>query len=193
MHCSDLTFIYVINWHHDESSNHLDSTTTQSFYNIIDCIPCAIYYIQRLIYFMTKFVLLDFSHLFQYKFPSSNYLNIHWKYWCWSWNSNTLATWCQELTHWKRPWCWETLKAGGEGDDRGWDGWMASPTQWAWVWVNSGSWWWTERPGVLQSMGSQRLRHDWATELNWTSNYQFLCIYEFVSILLCLSCLFFFF
>ena len=142
---------------------------------------------------MTKFVLLDFSHLFQYKFPSSNYLNIHWKYWCWSWNSNTLATWCQELTHWKRPWYWETLKAGGEGDDRGWDGWMASPTQWAWVWVNSGSWWWTERPGVLQSMGSQRLRHDWATELNWTSNYQFLCIYEFVSILLCLSCLFFFF
>ena len=55
-------------------------------------------------------------------------LNIHWKDWCWSWNSNTLATWCEERTHWKKPWCWETLKAGGEGDDRGWDGWMASPT-----------------------------------------------------------------
>ena len=74
------------------------------------------------------------------------------------------------LTHWKRPWCWERLRAGGEGDDRGWDGWMASPTQWTWVWVNFGSWWWTGRPGVLQSMGSQRVRHDWATELNWTSS-----------------------
>ena len=80
-----------------------------------------------------------------------------------------LATWCEELTHWKRPWCWEGLKAGGEGDDRGWDGWMASPTQWTWVWVDSGSWWWTRRPGVLWFMGSQRVRHDWATELNWTN------------------------
>ena len=97
-------------------------------------------------------------------------LNIHWKDWCWSWNSNTLATWCEELTHLKRPWCWEKLKAGGEGDDRGWDGWMASPTQWTWVWVNSSSWWWTRRPGVLQFMGLQRVRHDWATELNWTAN-----------------------
>ena len=76
-------------------------------------------------------------------------LNIHWKDWCWSWNSNTLATWCKELTHLKRPWCWERLKVGGAGDDRGWDGWMASLTQWTWVWVNSGSWWWTGRPGML--------------------------------------------
>ena len=81
---------------------------------------------------------------------------------------NTLATSCEELTHWKRPWCWEGLGAGGEGDDRGWDGWMASPTQWTWVWVNSGSWWWTVRPGVLRFMGSRRIGHDWATELNWT-------------------------
>ena len=73
-----------------------------------------------------------------------------------------------ELTHWKRLWCWEGLGAGGEGDDRGWDGWMASLTRWTWVWVNSGSWWWTGRPGVLRFMGSQRVRHDWATELNWT-------------------------
>ena len=80
---------------------------------------------------------------------------------------NTLATWCEELTHWKRPWCWEISKAGGEGDDRGWDGWMASPTQWTWVWVDSGSWWWSGRPGVLWSMGWQRVGHDWATELNW--------------------------
>ena len=85
-------------------------------------------------------------------------LNIHWKDWCWS--SNILATWCEELTHLKIPWCWETLKAGGEGDDRGWDGWMASLTQWTWVWVSSGSWWWTGKPDMLQSMGSQRFRHN---------------------------------
>ena len=66
---------------------------------------------------------------------------IHWKDWCWNWNSNTLATWCEELTHWKTPWCWERLKAGGEGDDRGWDIWMASPTQWTWVWASSRRWW----------------------------------------------------
>ena len=145
-------------------------------------------------------------------------LRVHWKDWCWSWNSNILATSCEELTHVKRPWCWERLGAGGEGDDRGWDGWMASPTRWMWVWVDSGSWWWTGmpgvlwfmgvtknqtrlrdwpelswgwdgwmasptqwtwvwvnsrtwwwtgRPGVLQSMGSQRVGHDWVTELNW--------------------------
>ena len=95
-------------------------------------------------------------------------LNIHWKDRCWNWSSNTLATWCEELPHWKRLWCWERLKARGEGDDRGWDGWMASPTQWTWIWVSSGSLWWTGRPGVLQSMGSQRVRHDWVTELtNW--------------------------
>ena len=64
------------------------------------------------------------------------------------------------------------IEVGGEGDDRGWDGWMASPTQWTWIWVNSGSWWWAGRPGVLQSMGSQRVGHDWVTELNWTEAYQ---------------------
>ena len=74
------------------------------------------------------------------------------------------ATWCKEQTHLKRPWCWERLKVGGEGDNRGWDSWMASPTQWTWVWANSRSWWWTGRPGMLQSMGSQRVRHDWTTE-----------------------------
>ena len=96
-------------------------------------------------------------------------LNIHWKDWCWRWSSNALATWCKELTHWKRPWYWERLKVG-EGDGRGWDGWMASPTQWTCVWVNSGSWWWTGRPGMLKSMGSQRVGHDWMTELNWTEH-----------------------
>ena len=62
------------------------------------------------------------------------------------------------------------IGAGGEGDDRGWDGWMASLTQWTWVWVNSGSWWWTGRPGMLRFMGSQRVGHDWVIELNWIAD-----------------------
>ena len=95
-------------------------------------------------------------------------LGVLWKEWCQSWNSSTLATSCEELTHWKRLWCWEGLGAGDEGDDWGWDGWMASRTRWTRVWVNSGSWWWTGRPGMLRFMGSQRVGHDWATELNWT-------------------------
>ena len=73
---------------------------------------------------------------------------------------------CKKKTHWKRPWCWERLKAGGERDDRGWDGWMTSPTHQTWVWVNPGSWWWTGSPGTLKSMGSQRVRQDWTTEWN---------------------------
>ena len=93
---------------------------------------------------------------------------------CWNWTSSTLATSCKDLTHWKRPWCWEGLGAGGEGDDRGWDGWMASLTQWTWVCVNSGGWWWTGRTGMLWFMGSQRVGHDWATELNWTEDSYWL-------------------
>ena len=89
------------------------------------------------------------------------------KNWCWSWNTNTLATWWKELTHWKRPWCWERLKAGGEGDNRGWDGWMASLTWWPRVWVSSGSGWWTGKPGMLQSMGRKEL--DTTEQLNWTN------------------------
>ena len=88
---------------------------------------------------------------------------------CQSWSSNTSATWCEGLIHWKRPWCWERLKAG-EGDDRRWDGWMASPTQWTWICTSSESWWWTEKPGMLQFMGLQRVRHDW--EVNWTESVQ---------------------
>ena len=78
---------------------------------------------------------------------------------------NTLAT--EELTHWEKPWCWERLNAGREEDNRGWDGWMASLTQCTWVWASSGTWWWIGKPGVLQSMGSQRVWHNWETELNW--------------------------
>ena len=99
-------------------------------------------------------------------------LGVHWKYWCWSWNSNTLATSCEELTHWKRLWCWERLREGGEGDNRGWDGWMASPTRWTWVWVSSVNWWWTGKPGMLQSMGlqSQTRLSNW-TELNTVKSF----------------------
>ena len=91
-------------------------------------------------------------------------LNFHWKDWCWSWNSNTLATWCEGLTHWKRPWCWAKLKVGGEGDNRVWDGWMSSPTRWTWLWVGFRRWWWTGKPGVLQS-STESDSTEW---LNWT-------------------------
>ena len=97
--------------------------------------------------------------------PKGNQSRIHWKDWCWSRSSNTLATWCEELTHWKKPWCWERLKAGGEGDDRGWDGWMAPPTQWTWVWVSSRSWWWTGKPGMPWGCKES----DTTEHLNWPS------------------------
>ena len=100
------------------------------------------------------------------------------KVWCWSWNSNTLATWCEELTHWKRPWCLKRLRAGGEGDDKGWDAWIASPTQWTWLWVYSRSWWWTGRPSMLWFIRLQRVRHDWVTELNWTDLNIVKAIYD---------------
>ena len=82
----------------------------------------------------------------------------------WSWSSCNLATWCKELIHWKRSWCWERLKAGGEGDNRGWDWSMDLLTRWTWVWVSSGSWRWTGKPGMLHSMGLQRVRYDLGTE-----------------------------
>ena len=88
-----------------------------------------------------------------------------WREWCWSWNSSTLATSCEELTNWKRLWCWEVLGAGGEGDNRGWGGWMASPNRWMWVWVNSGSLWWT---GVLACYNSWGHKDSDMTEWpNW--------------------------
>ena len=90
----------------------------------------------------------------------------------------TVATWWEELTHLKKPWCWERLKGGVEGDDRRWDGWMASPTRWTWVWASSRNWWWTGRPGVLQSMRSQRVGHYWVTELNWICSSG-LCIWAY--------------
>ena len=98
-------------------------------------------------------------------------MDVHWKNWCWSWNSNTSSMGYEELTHLKVPWCWERLRAG-EGDDREWDGWVASPTQWTWIWGDSGSWWWTGRPGALWFMGSKRVRRNWATELNWTEGQE---------------------
>ena len=85
-----------------------------------------------------------------------------WEDWCWS--SNTLATWCEEPALSERPWCWGRLRARGEGGDRGWDVWMTSSTQWIWVWANAGRWWRTGKPGVLQTMGSQRVGHDLVIE-----------------------------
>ena len=97
-------------------------------------------------------------------------LGFLWKEWCWSWNSSTLATSCGELTHWKRLWCWEGLRAGGEGDDRGWDGWMASPTRWTWVSVNSGSWWW--QGGLACCSSWDRKESDTTVWLIWSDLYQ---------------------
>ena len=99
--------------------------------------------------------------------------------WGWRWSSNTLITWHEELAQWKRHCCWERLEVGGEGDNRRWDGWMTSPTQWTWVSAISGRWWRTEEPGMLQSMGSQRVRHDWVTELNWTEGFSTLALLTF--------------
>ena len=91
--------------------------------------------------------------------------------------AETPVRWPPHVNSWLigKDWWWEGLGAGGEGDNRGWDGWMASPTRWTWVWVNSGSWWWTGRPGVLRFMRSQRVGHNWVTELNWTE--QFLSVH----------------
>ena len=91
---------------------------------------------------------------------------------------HTLATWWEELTHWKKLCCWESLKVGEEGEDMGWDGWMTSSARWTWVWASSGSWWWTGRLGMLQSMGLRRVGHNWVTELNWTDSSKMLRIQE---------------
>ena len=97
-------------------------------------------------------------------------------------SASNLVTSCEELTHWKRLWYWEGLGAGGEEDNRGWDGWMASLLQWTRVWVNSGSWWWTRKPGRVQFMGSQRVGHNWATELNWMN---WTCFRQILLYLIC--------
>ena len=108
-------------------------------------------------------------------YPKGNQPNIHWKDWCWSWNSNTLATWCEELTPWKRPWCWERLKAGEKGttgDEMvGWHHWREGHEFEQAPGVDDGQ----GKPDVLQSMGSQSTGHDWATELNWFSLHYLQC------------------
>ena len=108
--------------------------------------------------FRTLFFLIYFHNFYHLQLT----LNTHWKDCCWSWSSNILATWCKQQTHWKRPWCWEREKT--EGENRGWDDWMASLTQWTWAWESSRRWWRTGKPVMLQSMGLQRFRHGWETE-----------------------------
>ena len=107
-------------------------------------------------------------------------LGFLWKERCLSWNSSTLATSCEELTHWKRPWCWEGLVARGEGVARVWDGWMASLTQWTWVWVNSGSWWWTGRPECCSSWG--RKQPDTTERLIWSDPSDFTFTFHFYAL-----------
>ena len=102
-------------------------------------------------------------------------LNIPWKDWCWSWNFNTLTTWREDWLIWKDPDAgkdWEQEEKGMTEDE------MVGWHQWTWVWVNSGNWWWTGKPGILQSMGLQRVRHDWVTELNWIIKTFFLGWFE---------------
>ena len=124
--------------------------------------------------YFVQYPLLHEKYLFLSSKPSrpsyrKSVLTIHWKYRCWSWISSTLATWYEELTDLKRPWCWERLKAGGEGDDRGWDGWMASPAQLTWIWVDSRSWWWTGKPDLHGVTKSQTQLSDW-TETDSNGN-----------------------
>ena len=108
-------------------------------------------------------------------------LNIHWKDCCWGWGSSALTTSCEEPTHWKRSWWWERLRPGGEEGNRGCNGWMASSTQWTWVWANSGKQWRTRRLGMLQSLGSQRARHDWAIEQQQQQHSQLKNFTSFIS------------
>ena len=110
--------------------------------------------------------LLDFMEIKLVNPKRKSVVNILWKDWWWGWNSTNLGTWFEELIHWKRPWCWERLKAGGEEDDRGWDGWMASQTRYTWIWASSGSWQCTGKTRMLHSMGSERVRLSILTELN---------------------------
>ena len=121
-------------------------------------------YKKQLIHFFTLYI-SEFVFTVEFLKIFSSFLKIFARYICSVYqNSNTLATWCEELTNWNRCWCWERLKAGGEGDDSGWDGWMASLTQWTWVWANPGRWWKTGKHGILQSMGFQRVGHDLVAE-----------------------------
>ena len=94
--------------------------------------------------------------------------------------AETPMLWPPDAKNWftGKDWCRERLKAGGEGEDRGWDDWMASSTQWTWIWVSSGSWWWTGRPGVLRFMGPQRVGHDWATDWTELNGYYLLIMFE---------------
>ena len=87
-----------------------------------------------------------------------------WKAWCWTWNSCILVIWCEQLTHWKSPWCWERLRAEEEKDVRGWDGWMASLMQWTWTWANFGRWWGTREAWHSAVQDSHRVGHEWGAE-----------------------------
>ena len=145
--------------------NRIDDT----IYSLIVHFKCLYHFFSKLLSIPLFFLIME---LVNEQNNRQLTMQIQLTYTNWTDICKCLINSCEELTHWKRPWCWEGLGAGGEGDDRGWDGWMASLTQWTWVWVNSGSWWWTGRLGVLWFMGLQRVRHNWETELNWTESLQ---------------------
>ena len=147
-----------------KDSNFSTSSPTLVFFPFVSSQPNLFVWGVISLWFDLDFPNSDVQHLSICLFICVSTLNIHCNGWIWSWSSNTLATWCKQPIHWKRSWCWERLKAGGEGDDRGWNGWIASPTQWTWIWTSSERQWRTEKPGVLQSMGSQRVRHDFTTK-----------------------------
>ena len=158
----------------------LSFTISQSLLKLMS-IGSAINIWLSLLQHIAEYILL--FETFQNKFPTSVHSPqimctikpeiLNQKDWCWSWSSYTLAIWCEDLTHWKGPWFLERLRER-EGDNRGWDAGMALLTQWTWVWANSRSCWWTGRPSVLQSMGSQRVGQGWATELNQKSSITIL-------------------
>ena len=155
--------------------------TTEHWPHFIDRKLIIIYYYyyysfpERITFCVSLVDPLTYGHLKNFRLKAG-VLIIHWK--DWRWNSNTLATWCEEQTHLKRPWCWERLKAGGEGEDRGWDGWMASPTQWTWIWVElviDRKAWHALVHGVAKS---QTRLSDW---IDWLNTF----LKKIISIVLC--------
>ena len=105
-------------------------------------------------------IYLNLKHKFELVYITFELISLKYKFEFWA-SLHHFGHLMRKLFHWKRPWNWGWLKGGGEGDDRTWDGWMASPSRWRWVWASSGNWWWTGKPGMLESIGSQRVRHDW--------------------------------
>ena len=164
------SFIFLLLSRHSQLWGYLHALLLQSCPTLcdpMDCSPLGSFVHGILQARILEWVAIPFSR--RSSLIQSWWILYHWgtrNTSAWSWNSNTLATSCKELTNCKRPWCWEGLGAEGEVNDRGWDGWMASPTRWAWVWVNYGNWWWTGGLAYCDSWGHKELNTtEW---LDWT-------------------------